>query len=132
LSMLKRITQALGKKLSITASTATAEDGVPVALQMVARNLRRAKGFTIAQLARKTGIEASELAALEHDADYRPEPATLLRLAKFYHIPARNLIQIAGVEEITPMEVREPETEYVRKPKPSKSRRRPLRLPGEN
>jgi len=132
LSMLKRITQALGKKLTISASAATPEDDpFRHALQMVLRNLRRAKGLTIAQLARKTGADAAELAALEQDADDHPEPTALVRLAEFYRIPVRNLIQLAGIGELTPMEVREHETEYVRKPKPAKSRRGPLRTSSE-
>ncbi|HUU69468.1 MAG TPA: helix-turn-helix transcriptional regulator [Planctomycetota bacterium] len=99
LSMLKRITQALGKKLTITANAIGTEDEtLRHALQTVLRNLRRAKGLSIDQLARKTGVDASELTALEHDTDCRPDSATLQRLAEFYRMPAHSLCQLAGTE----------------------------------
>src|ERR1043165_8508894 len=66
------------------------------AFHSVVQMLRRSQGLTIDALAKKTGIDRTELAALERNPLHRPSPLTLHRLSKFFGLPDRKLAVLAG------------------------------------
>jgi len=97
LSMLNRIARALNQRVAILM---TAEDPEASALrrafQQALRYLRRARGLTVAELARRTGLDPGELAAAEERPGYKPTPLTLHKLSAFYVLPERCLAILAG------------------------------------
>ena len=125
LTMLRRIAQALGKRLVISAEDD--EDALRGAFPIAIRNLRCSTGLTVDQLAEKIGIEKSELEAMEHDASYEPSIDALRQLGRFYGIPLSALARLAGAETDVPLEVRESPAEYVSRAgagrKPGKKRK---------
>ena len=108
LSMLTRIAKALNQRLTVLVTAAAPQDGVlRHAFQLLVRNLRRSKGLTTEQLAKKCGVDASELAAIEQASGVRPSPRTLDQLARFYGIPTRQFAALAGAVTDVPEEIRE-------------------------
>jgi transcriptional regulator with XRE-family HTH domain len=97
LSVLERIATALNQKLAVV-MTAREPDLLEVreAFHRVMHMLRRSRGLTIGELAEKTGIDRTELVALERNAAYRPSPLTLHRLSRFFEVPDRMLAILAG------------------------------------
>lgn len=108
LSMLKRIAKALNQRLTVAV---TAKDPQAVTLryafQVLLRGLRRARGLTVDELARRSGIDRREITAVERNSAYRPAPATLEKLGTFYGIPEARLAALAGAFQEVPPEVRE-------------------------
>ena len=108
LSMLERIAHALNQKLTVvmTAREPEAQE-VREAFHRVVQMLRRSQGLTIDSLAEKTGIDRTELVALERNPAYRPSPLTLHRLSQFFGVPDRKLAVLAGAIRDVPAELRE-------------------------
>jgi len=113
LTMLNRIAGALNQRIRVLM---TAEDSEVERLKDVfrelVRNLRREKGLTIDQLARKLRMDREEIIAMEQNRGYRLLPATLDRLSKFYGIPQRPLAALAGAIREIPEVVREEAARY--------------------
>lgn len=108
LSMLERIAQALNQKLTVVMTAREPEvQEVREAFHRVVQMLRRSQGLTIDSLAEKTGIDRTELAALERNPAYRPSPLTLHRLSQFFGVPDRKLAVLAGAIRDVPAELRE-------------------------
>lgn len=108
LSMLDRIAQALNQKLAVvmTSREPQAEE-LREAFQRVVQMLRRSRGLTIDELAKRTGVDRMELTELERSPAYRPSPLTLHRLSEFFKIPHRKLALLAGAIRDVPEEFRE-------------------------
>jgi transcriptional regulator with XRE-family HTH domain len=113
LTMLNRIARALNQRIRVLV---TAEDSEVERLRdvfrEVVRNLRREKGLTIDQLAKKLRIDREEIIAMERNPRYRLLPATLDRLSEFYGIPQRRLAALAGAIREVPEVVREEAARY--------------------
>jgi len=108
LSMLERIAHALNQKLTVVMTAREPEvQEVREAFHRVMQMLRRSQGLTIDSLAQKTGIDRTELAALERNPAYRPPPLTLHRLSQFFGVPGRKLAVLAGAIRDVPAELRE-------------------------
>lgn len=108
LSMLERIAHALNQKLTVVMTAREPEvQEVREAFHRVVQMLRRSQGLTIDSLAEKTGIDRTELAALERNPAYRPSPLTLHRLSQFFGVPDRKLAVLAGAIRDVPAELRE-------------------------
>jgi transcriptional regulator with XRE-family HTH domain len=108
LSMLERIATALNQKLTVvmTAREPEAQD-VREAFHRVIHMLRRSRGLTIDELAKKTEIDRTELVALERNVAYRPSPLTLHRLSQFFQVPDRKLAVLAGAIREVPEDLRQ-------------------------
>ena len=108
LSMLDRIARALNQRVRVLV---TAEDGEVERLRdvfrEVVRNLRRERGLTVDQLAKKLEMDREEVVAMERNLGYRPPPATLSRLGEFYGIPVRRLAALAGAIREVPDAIKE-------------------------
>lgn len=116
LSMLNRIARALNRRLTVLATPEDSADSEGTelrrAFQMTVRNLRKASALTIEELSEETGIAPRELVLMEHSLTYRPAPDVLTKLSKFYNIPCRRLLVLAGAAEKVPERVRETAAEY--------------------
>lgn len=57
---------------------------------------RRAKKLSVTQLATAIDVDEAELRHIEHDATYKPRPRTILGIAKFFDLPAKEMMKLAG------------------------------------
>jgi transcriptional regulator with XRE-family HTH domain len=96
LSMLSRIAKALNQRLQVLMTDPEAET-IRYVFRELIRSLRRSRGLTIDQLARKLDIDRSDIISMEHSSTYRPSPLMLFKLSKFYGISQRKLAELAGV-----------------------------------
>ncbi len=108
LSMLERIATALNQKLTVVMTAREPEiQEVREAFNRVVQMLRRSRGLTIDGLAEQTGIDRTELVALERNPGYRPSPLTLHRLSQFFEVPDRKLAVLAGAIRDVPEGLRQ-------------------------
>lgn len=100
LSMLHRVADALKQKLTLVMTAQDARIGaLRHAFVLCVRMLRRSRGLTVDQLAARSEIDRDEVVAMERNNTYRPSPLTLHRLSRFYGIPRRRLMALAGAVE---------------------------------
>lgn len=103
LSMLNRIAEALKQKLSVVMTAKDPQvDGMRQAFHRVVQMLRRGRGLTVDKLARRADIDRDEIVAMERNNAYRPSPLTLHKLCKFYDIPERRMLVLAGAIKEAP------------------------------
>lgn len=104
LSMLKRIATALDQNLTVQVTAKDPEAGtLPYVFQTFVRDLRRDGGLTVERLAKKVGIDADEVRAMEQVAGYCPRPRTLYRLSEWSGIPLRALAALSGAfQDVSP------------------------------
>lgn len=57
---------------------------------------RRSSRLTVAELARKLDIDEQEVRSIEHDPQYKARPRTILGIAKFFDVPAKEVMKLAG------------------------------------
>lgn len=108
LSMLSRIAKALNQQVQVVMHPKDPEMGdVRFAFREVVRGMRKEKGLTIEQLARKIEFPAEELAELERDCTYRATPLLLHKLSRFFEIPQRKLAALAGAITDVPLSFRQ-------------------------
>jgi transcriptional regulator with XRE-family HTH domain len=108
LSMLTRIAEALKQKLTVAMTARDPEaGGFRRAFHAFVKMLRRSRGLSVAELARRADIDPAEVAAMEQNCGYRPSPLVLHKLGKFYGIPERRLAEIAGAVRDVPGGIRE-------------------------
>jgi ribosome-binding protein aMBF1 (putative translation factor) len=108
LSMLSRIAKALNQQVQVVMQPKDPElETVRFAFREVIRGLRKQRGLTIEQLARKIEFPAEELAELERDCTYRPTPLALHKLSRFFEIPQRKLAVLAGAITDIPLAFRQ-------------------------
>lgn len=108
LSMLSRIAKSLNKRLKVMITPGNSEiETIRYVFREVIRNLRRSRGLTIEQLAKKLDVDKDEMVTIEHNSSYRPSPLTLFKLSKFYGISQRKLAELAGVVKKIPNEMRD-------------------------
>lgn len=113
LSMLNKISKALNRRLTVVMKASNPEAGtLRYAFQVTLENLRRAKGLTVEQLAKKTGIDHDEILAMERNDGYRPQPYTLHILSKFYDIPDERLAALAGAFREIPEDIKKSAARY--------------------
>lgn len=106
LSMLNRIAKALNQRVTVTMVAKEPELGtLQYAFQMVMQSIRKAKGLTVNELAKRTGIDRNEVVAMERNNGYRPTPLTLHKLSQFYGIPHKRLAALAGAFGGSPPEI---------------------------
>lgn len=103
LSMLYRIAEALKQKMSVVMTAKDPQvDGMRQAFHLVVQMLRRGRGLTVDKLARDADIDRDEIVAMERNNAYRPSPLTLHKLSKFYDIPERRMLVLAGAIKEAP------------------------------
>lgn len=108
LSVLNRIAKALNQRLTVLMMEDDHEvDTIRIAFQELMQKLRRRKGLTVDQLAKKLDLDRGEVLAMERIPCYRPSPLSLHRLSQFYGIPQERLIALAGATRELPVELRE-------------------------
>jgi transcriptional regulator with XRE-family HTH domain len=67
-----------------------------MALGTLVRQLRYRDNLSIDDLAQRASVSGDELRRIEHDPHYVARPRTLYQLAAEFHVPVRNLMQLAG------------------------------------
>jgi len=108
LSMLHRVADALQEKITVQLVAKDPAIGeVREAFHLVIGMLRRSKGLTVDKLATKLGIDREEVVAMERNAGYRPAPLVIHRLAKFFKVPERRLLVLAGAVKDVPEDIRQ-------------------------
>jgi HTH-type transcriptional regulator, competence development regulator len=60
---------------------------------------RRNQGWDAARLAEKAGLEPQEILEIEHDPHCEPEPDAVRKLAKVFGLPAKPLLELAGLSQ---------------------------------
>ncbi|MDQ1909746.1 helix-turn-helix transcriptional regulator [Paenibacillus sp. GD4] len=63
------------------------------------RDLRKEKGFTIRELADRSGVSAAYISQLENGNRGVPSPEVLMKLSEGLHIPYTELMKAAGYLE---------------------------------
>jgi transcriptional regulator with XRE-family HTH domain len=103
LSMLQRIAEALEQKITVEMTAKDPDVGtVREAFHKFVQMLRRGKGLTLERLAKQVGIDCGELSALERNPNYRPTPLVIHKLSKFYKVPERRMLVLAGAVKQVP------------------------------
>ncbi len=67
-----------------------------VALGTMVRQLRSRDKLSVGDLAQRIEVEPDQIRGIEHDPHFRPRPKTLHQLAKFFALPPRQVLQMAG------------------------------------
>ena len=97
LSMLNRMAKALNQRVTVVMTAKDPEVGtLQYAFRAVLQDMRKAKGLTISELAKRTKIDHDELIAMERKNGYRPTPLTLEKISRFYRISHKRLATLAG------------------------------------
>jgi transcriptional regulator with XRE-family HTH domain len=60
---------------------------------------RRNQGWDATRLAEKAGLEPQEILEIEHDPHCEPEPDVVRKLAKVFGLPAKPLLELAGLSQ---------------------------------
>ncbi|WP_068773733.1 helix-turn-helix domain-containing protein [Paenibacillus sp. FJAT-26967] len=74
------------------------------------RDLRKLKGYTIRELADRSGVSAGYISQLENGNRNVPSPEVLMKLSEGLNIPYADLMTIAGYLESPDAEVLLPKT----------------------
>ena len=116
LSMLSRIAKALNQQVQVVIQPKDPElETVRFVFREVIRGLRKDKGLTVEQLAKKIEFPAEELAELERSSTYRPTPLALHKLSKYFEIPQRKLAALAGAITDIPLVFRQQASSFAAK-----------------
>lgn len=108
LTMLHRIAKALKQRVSVVMDADDPEvSTLRQAFHLFVQMLRRERGLTVDDLARRADIDRQEIIAMERDPGYRPSPLTLHKLSKFYQLPERRLLVLAGAVREVPSNLSE-------------------------
>lgn len=108
LTMLNRIARVLNRKMTVVMSAADPEVGVlRYAFHLAVQLLRRGKSLTVDELAKRADIDRDEIVAMERNQGYRPSPLTLHKLSRFFGVPERRMLVLAGAVKEVPSEMRE-------------------------
>ena len=106
LTMLNRIAKALNQRLTIVMNAKDPEVGtLQYAFRVVLQDIRKYKGLTVNELAKRTGIDHNEIIAMERKDGYRPTPLTLEKLSRFYGIAHKRLADLAGAFGESPPDI---------------------------
>ncbi len=96
LRMLQRVADALEQKVVVQLTTEDTARSGRIHFHQFVHLLRRRRGLTVGGLAKKTGIAADQLAAMEQ-GNNAPEPVVLQHLSEFYDVPVQQMLRVAGV-----------------------------------
>jgi HTH-type transcriptional regulator, competence development regulator len=69
--------------------------------------MRRRRGLSVEQLARKADVDVSELLIIEDDVRHIAEPRTVYQLAQAFGVPQERLVELAGLTEPRDASLRE-------------------------
>lgn len=101
--MLNRIAEALKQKMTVVMTAKDPEaTELRHAFQLLVQMLRRRHGFSVDALARRVEVDREEILAMERNPAYRPSPLTLHELCRFYEIPERRMLVLAGAIKEAP------------------------------
>jgi len=59
--------------------------------------MRRQRGLSVEELAKRAEIDDGEVLVIEEDAHHAPEPRTIYKLAQCFDVPQQRLMQLAGL-----------------------------------
>jgi len=108
LSMLNRIARGLNKVMTVAMTANDPQVGVlRYAFHLFVQLLRRQRSLTVDELARRADIDRGEIVAMERNQGYRPSPLTLHKLGKFFGVPERRMLVLAGAVKDVPPEMQE-------------------------
>jgi len=68
---------------------------------------RRNQGWDVVKLAEAAGVNPEEILEIEHTPQAEPEPNAVFRLAKVFNMPAKILMELAGLIEPRTPQLRE-------------------------
>jgi len=116
LSMLNRIAKALNQQVQVVVQPKDRDlETVRFAFREVIKGLRKERGLSLDQLARKIDFSSEELAELERNSTYRPPPLMLHKLSRFFEIPQRKLALLAGAVTDVPVTFRQQASSFAAK-----------------
>ena len=107
LGMLRRVAEALGGTVEVRLR-GMAGDVTPYVFRTFMQFLRRERGLTLDELSSETDLPREELAALEQQEGFFPEPRTVRRLSQLYGLSPAKLAALASGAAQPADEVREP------------------------
>lgn len=61
---------------------------------------RRNSRLTVAQLAKAMDVDEGEIRSIEHDASYRARPRTILSIARYFELPPKTVMKLAGAAAV--------------------------------
>lgn len=106
LSMLNRIALALKQKMTVVMTAADPEvNTMRHAFHLFVHMLRRQWKLTVDELSRRADIDREEIKAMERNNAYRPSPLTLHKLSRFYKIPEKRMLVLAGAVKDVPADM---------------------------
>ncbi len=98
LTMLQRISDALDQHLSIQMRSPDPEANIiNFAFREIMCALRKRKGLTVDELAKKVDADRTEIIAIERHDGYQPNPLLIGKLSEFYDVPQQKLAELAGI-----------------------------------
>ena len=116
LSMLNRIAKALNQQVQVVMQPKDRDlETVRFAFREVIKGLRKERGLSLDQLARKIDFSSEELAELERNSTYHPPPLMLHKLSRFFEIPQRKLALLAGAITDVPVTFRQQASSFAAK-----------------
>ena len=75
-----------------------------IAFSILMHKLRLERKLTVEQLSHELDVESDQLVKIEKSAGFKPPSRTLQKLAGFYKLPIRALVQMAGaVKKVDPL-----------------------------
>lgn len=106
LSMLNRIASALKQRMTVVMTAADPEvNTMRHAFHLFVQMLRRKWELTVDELSRRADIDREEIKAMERNNAYRPSPLTLHKLSRFYKIPEKRMLMLAGAVKDVPADM---------------------------
>jgi transcriptional regulator with XRE-family HTH domain len=108
LTMLTRIAEAMRQKLTVvmTAREPEAKE-LRHAFRTFIQMARKAHGWSVDELSKKTGIDAIEVSAMEQNSGYRPTPLVVHKLSSVFGVPEIRLAALAGAVKEVPSELKQ-------------------------
>ena len=79
---------------------------------------RRNRGWDAARLAEMAGLGPETILEIEHDPHFEPEPAAVRKLAAVFGLPARPLLELAGLNEPRTPRLREAAVQFAARSEP--------------
>jgi transcriptional regulator with XRE-family HTH domain len=77
---------------------------VQMAFAVFMHKLRIAHQLTVEQLAEQIAVDSDQLLLIEKRVGFKPPPRTLQKLASFYKLPFKAIVQMAGaVTQVNPL-----------------------------
>lgn len=79
---------------------------------------RRNRGVDAEKFAIQCGLDAEEILEIEQDPSYEPEPSAVFKLAHVFGLPAKSLLEMAGIIEARTSNLRDEAVKFAARSAP--------------